>query len=178
MDELTTLLIFMLFSGAVFFAIVLFWFQKDKDKIKVLYFETPFQSKILTRVVDETGLVKIGKKAFSVIASGTENLKPVMLRTIFGWKPFYRANYDSDVLIPFHKGEKSEISPQAIKVLGELTTLEKIATQIRTPFWIWLAVIGCGVAIGIMILYVLVMTGAITITAPSSAPYLPPIPTG
>ena len=175
MDALTSMVVMMMFAMTIGFVIMLIWWSKDKNKIKVLNFESPHQAKVYTRSINDAGLVLIGKKAFSMLAKGSENIKPVMLKTFWGWKPFYRTDYNSNILIPFHKSEESKITPQAIKILGELTTLEKIATQIKTPFLIWLMVIGCGIAIGAVLLYMLILTGAISIGPSTPSIPLPPI---
>jgi len=182
MDSLTSLLFLMCGMMTLVFVIVLLYWNSEKDKIKILYFETPVQSKMLSRKVDEQGQVKIGKKAFSVIIEGASDLKTTMIRTWLGWKPLYRCDYDSNVLIPFHKGEKTETSPNALKILGELTTLEKIAQSQKLPLMMILLVLGCGIAIGAVAIIMLTITGTISFAPASSAvaplmpSQLPPVP--
>jgi hypothetical protein len=171
---------FILLSGTLGVILIggLAWFARQLGKGSFLFFDTPSTCRIVNKKV-VGGRVSIDNESFQVAGQGI-NVKPKQLKTRFGWRPIWRLDSGSITPTPFDKAEYSKDNPQTLKVVGELKTLDAIANPSKPPLWIFIMLIGAGIAIGVMALFVLVATGAVAISPPAtSAPpvILPPTPT-
>lgn len=159
---------FIIVSGALGFIVIagLGYFIKRLNKVRVAYFETQEQCRLLTSAIIE-GRINIGDEAF-IVSDATHKIKPVMIKTRFGWMPLYRCDHGVKYATPWMKSEFTKESPDAIKATATLSTLKQIISKSQTPVWMYILLLVAGIGIGAMLLFVLIAGGIISIPGSAS----------
>jgi len=166
--------------GVFFLVFWLYMYHRSSKLAKIVYQESETTFRMVNTPISND-YFRIGEKTFS-----TKGTKPKAIKTRWGWMPLFRAKFDIPFALPFDEGEEVEIQPEALTRIGEMATLDKILKPRKTSWQEMMIYIALGLALGIVIGFVIVATGVIpigqTATVPSSPAntpiYLPPaIPT-
>jgi hypothetical protein len=159
--------------GIGFLIFWLYMYRRTSMLAKIIYQDSESTFRFLNKpIINDT--IKIGEKTFS-----TSGVKPKSVRTRWGWMPLFRFKYNIPFALPFEEIEEVEIQPEALTRLGELATLDKILKPRKTSWQEMMIYIALGLALGIVIGFVIVATGAIPIgqTTPAPSYIIPPAPT-
>lgn len=153
----------------VMFGIILYFFRRAAGRIRVLFFNSEETCRVMTRKLVSRDQVKIGNKTFSI-----KGVKPKIIKTRFGWQPFFILKHDLAAPIQIgadFKAKKSEIMPEDLTHVGELAVLEKITSVKRLDLMTILMLAGVGFLMGALIVFALGAAGVITF-----APSIPAAP--
>lgn len=167
---------FIIVSGALGFIVIggLAYFIKRLNKVRVAYFETPEQCHLLTSTIIE-GRIPIGQESF-IVSDATHKIKPILIKTRFGWMPLYRCDHGVKYAIPWLKAEFTKESPDAIQATATLATLKQIISKSQTPVWMYILLLVAGVGVGAMALFGMVAGGVISIPGHAGAVSDIPLP--
>jgi hypothetical protein len=154
--------------GFLLFWIYMYW-QTSKNA-KIIYQDSETTCKIFNKQVDNDNVV-VGNKTFS-----TKGVTPKSVKTRWGWQPLFRFKYNIPHALPFGEGEEIDIQPEALTRLGELATLDKILKPKKVGWQEMIVYILLGAAVGVIVGFALVATGAIPIGETAAATVIPAAP--